>query len=83
MEAYFHLGRICQKLGDAENAVKSWTFAARAGNRESMEFLRNYKVNGVKAVSDDDFEAIEEAQKDAAKQEWSEEREIFKRMVME
>ena len=83
LASYILLGFLYHEQRDVENAVKSWTFAARAGNRESMEFLRNYKVNGVKAVSDDDFEAIEEAQKDAAKQEWSEEREIFKRMVME
>ena len=44
-----------------------------------MEIVRKYVVDGAKLVSDDDLEAIEDAYKDAVKQEWSEEREAFKK----
>ena len=77
MEAYFHLGRICQKLGDAENAVKSWIFAARSGHSVSMEAIQKAGV-----ISGDGIETIEEAYKDAVKLTWSEEREAYKKFLL-
>jgi TPR repeat protein len=79
LESYHLLGHIYDELGDVENATKSYIFAARAGNHETIEFLRTYKTDGAKVVSDDDLEAIEEAYKDAVQLEWSEEREAFKK----
>ena len=80
LSAYGILACFYNDHGDVESAAKSWIFAARAGCSESMEVLRKYKVNGARLVSDDDLEAIEEAYKDAAKLEWSEEREAFKKL---
>ena len=77
--AYSMLGCIYAKQEDVENAAKNFIFAARAGHEVSMEFLRSYKVDGAKLVSDDDLEAIDEAYKEAVKLEWSEEREAFKK----
>ena len=81
LESYFPVGCLYDDLGDVETAAKCWIFAARAGHSESMELLRTYKVHGTDVVSDDDFEAIEEAYKEAAKEEWSEGREAYKAIM--
>ena len=47
-----------------------------------MEALRTYTIGGAKVVSDDDLEVIEGAYKEAAKLEWIEEREAFKKMFL-
>jgi TPR repeat protein len=79
LESYHILGYLYHD-GDVENAVKNWTFAARAGHRSSMESLRKYKTpDGTNLVSDDDLDSTEEAHKEAAKLELSEEREAFKK----
>jgi TPR repeat protein len=75
LEAYYLLGLIYQKLGDAENAVKSCKFAARSGQSKCMEFLQT-------VISGDELEAIEEAYKDAVKVTWSEEREAYKKFLI-
>ena len=79
LESVYFLGHIYDELDDNENAAKHWIFAARAGHSASMDAVRKNKINGNYVMSDDDLDAIEEAYKDAAKQEWSEEREAFKR----
>ena len=79
LKSYSLLGIIYHDLGDIENTVKVWTFAARAGHSACMEVVRTFTIDGTNAVSDDDLEAIEDAYKDAVKQEWSEEREAFKK----
>ena len=43
-----------------------------------MEFLRTFKIDGAKVVSDDAIEAIEEAYNESVELEWSEGREAFK-----
>jgi TPR repeat protein len=80
LNSYGILACIHYKLGDVENAVKSWIFAARAGNSDCMELLRTYEKDGAKLVSDDDLEAIEGAYKEAVKLEWSEEREVYRKL---
>ena len=77
--SYSLLGIIHRLRGDVENAAKCWIFAARAGHSLCMEALRIYKVGGAKVVSDDHLEAIEKDYKEAAKLEWSKEREAFKK----
>ena len=76
--SYSLLGDIYHAHDNAENAAKCWIFAARAGHSLCMEFLRTFKIDGAKVVSDDAIEAIEEAYNESVELEWSEGREAFK-----
>ena len=78
LQAHLVLGVIyLEELeGDfPEKARSHFSFAAKNGDSLSMYTLR--KMNKIGKVSQEDFDDIEDAFKEAAKVEWSEERETY------